>query len=166
MHRSPYILMLAVSTVTLAACNPFRSPFKQSPVVEVDTRDVNVNARWNGTLASPSSLSGAVQMKGSASMAPGRGGENAFVSVDLSNASPGGVHPWQLRLGQCGQDRGLVGSAESYKALKVDEEGRASSSVTLPVVMPTEGSYYVTVSASAANAGTTVACGNLAAPSR
>ena len=166
MNRSPFVLMLAVSTVALAACNPFRSPFKQAPVVEVDTRDANVNARWNGTLASPSSLAGAVQMKGSAAMAPGRGGENTYVSVDLSNASPGGVHPWQLRHGQCGQDSGAFGSAEAYKALKVDDQGRASSSVTVPLAMPTDGSYYVSVGASAANPETTVACGNLAAPSR
>jgi hypothetical protein len=38
--------------------------------------------------------------------------------------------------------------------------------VTVPLVMPTEGRYYVSVAASAANPETIVACGNLAAPSR
>jgi hypothetical protein len=48
---------------------PFRSPFKQGPVVEVTTR--GANARRNATLAPPENLVGAVQMKGSAAMTPG-----------------------------------------------------------------------------------------------
>ena len=165
MTRSPYLL-LAAGTLALAACNPFRSPFKQAPVVQVTTRDANANARWSGTLVSPSALAGAVQMKGTAVMTPGSNAGNTRVSVDLSNASPGGVHPWQLRQGQCGQDNGAFGMTDAYKSLTVDAEGRASSAVTVPLVMPTEGRYYVSVAASAANPETIVACGNLAPPSR
>src|SRR5687767_257457 len=105
-------------------------------------------------------------MQGSAVMTPGSNGGNTKVSVDLSNASPGGVHPWQLRHGQCGQDSGPFGMSDAYKSLTVSPEGRASSSVTVPLVMPTEGRFYVSVSASAANPETIVACGNLAPPSR
>jgi hypothetical protein len=165
MTRSPYLL-LAAGTLALAACNPFRSPFKQAPVVQVTARDANANARWSATLESPAALAGAVQMKGAATMTPGANPTSTNVSLDLSNASPGGVHPWQLRRGQCGMDDGVFGMADAYKAITVDAEGRASSSVTLPIVMPTEGRYYVSVAASAANPGTIVACGNLAAPSR
>ena len=168
MTRSPYVLVAAaaVGALALGACNPFRSPFKQAPVVRVDTRDANANARWSGTLASPASLVGAVQMHGSAAMTPGSSAGNTNVSIDLSNASPGGVHPWQLRRGQCGMDDGVFGLPDAYKSLTVDAQGRASSSVTVPLVMPTEGRYYVSVAASAANPETIVACGNLAAPSR
>jgi hypothetical protein len=168
MTRSPYFLFAAAAAGTLAvgACNPFRSPLKQAPVVQVTTRDANANQRWSGTLVSPASLAGAVQMKGSAAMTPGSSGGNTAVSIELSNASPGGVHPWQLRHGQCGQDGGVFGMADAYKTLKVDEQGRASGSVTVPLVMPTEGPYYVSVAASAANPETIVACANLAPPSR
>lgn len=162
-RRATYVA--AAAMLALTACNPFRSPFRQAPVVEV-TRDANVNARWNATLASPASLAGAVQIRGSAEMTPGSNGGNTKVSLDLSNASPGGVHPWQLRMGQCGADEGVVGQADAYKAIKVDDEGKANSSVTLPMVMPTDGRYHVSVGASAANPGTIVACGNLAPPSR
>jgi hypothetical protein len=48
----------------------------------------------------------------------------------------------------------------------VDEQGRAAGAVTVPITMPTEGRYYVSVAASAANSETIVACGNLAPPSR
>ncbi len=166
MIQSPYVLLAAVGALALGACQPFRSPFKQAPVVEVSTRDANANARWSGTLASPASLAGAVQMRGTAAMTPGANAGNTSVSIDLANASPGGVHPWQLRHGQCGQDSGVVGTADSYRTLRVDEQGRASGAVTVPIVMPTEGRYHVSVAASAANPETIVACGNLAPPSR
>ena len=165
MRRTP-LLSLASVLLAVSACNPFRSPFKQAPVVQVSAGDVNVNSRWNAMLASPASLAGAVQMKGSATMTPGSNSGNTAVKVELSNASPGGIHPWQLHRGQCGMDEGLFGTAESYKALKVDEYGRASGSASLPHAMPTAGNFYVSVGASSANPETIVACGHLAPPSR
>jgi hypothetical protein len=66
------------------------------------------------------------------------------VAVDLSNASPGGAPPWQLRRGQCGLDEGTFGPADAFKSLTADDRSRAS----------------------AANARTPVACVSLAAPSR
>jgi hypothetical protein len=166
MNPSRFVMSAAAAALALAACNPFRSPFKQDPVVEVSTGDVNVNSRWNGTLASPASLAGAVQIRGSVAMTPGSNSGTTRMSVNLSNAAPGGVHPWQMRYGQCDADGGVFGPAEAYPALKVDEEGRASASATVPLAMPTDGSYHVRVSASAANPETIVACGNLAPPSR
>ena len=68
MFRPSLSTVAAAGTLALAACNPFRSPMKQAPVVQVSTRDVNANARWHGTLTSPSNLAGAVQMTGSISM--------------------------------------------------------------------------------------------------
>lgn len=162
MNRSPYLIIVGV--VALAACNPFRSPLKKDPVVEV-TRDANLNSRWNGSLASPANLAGAVQIRGVASMTPAtRGGTQ--VNLDLSNATPGGQHPWQLRRGQCGADEGEFGQAEAYKPVKIDDQGRGSSNAIITDTMPTDGRFYVRVGASAANVETVVACGNLAAPSR
>ena len=166
MRLSPFYTILATGSLALVACNPFRSPLKQDPVVQVSTRDANVNSRWHGSLASPSNLAGAVQMTGSATMTPGTNTGNTNVAVNLSNASPGGMHPWQLHRGQCGTDGGVFGTADAYKALKVDDQGRASSVVTVPLVMPADGQFYVSVGASAANPETIVACGNLASPTQ
>jgi len=166
MLRSPLTPLIVVGALALGACNPFRSPLKQEPVVQVTANDANVNSRWHGTLASPSNLAGAVQMSGQISMSPGGNGGNTTVALLLANASPGGLHPWQLHRGQCGTDDGVFGSADAYKTLKVDEYGRASSSATVPLVMPRDGQYFVSVGASVANAETIVACGNLASPTQ
>ena len=165
MNPSHYVALVGAA-LTVSACNPFRSPFKQEPVVRVNAGDVNANTRWNAVLATPAGLAGAVQIKGVATMAPASNASNTVVSVNLSNATPGGLHPWQLHRGQCGADEGVWGSQDAYKVLKVDNSGRASGSVTVPAVMPMTGLYYVSVSASAANPETIVACGNLAPPAR
>jgi hypothetical protein len=166
MLRSPITPFIVAGTLALGACNPFRSPMKQEPVVRVTTNDANANSRWHGTLTSPSNLAGAVQMTGQISMAPGSNAGNTNVALLLANASPGGLHPWQVHRGQCGADEGVFGSAEAYKTLKVDEYGRATGSATVPQVMPSDGSFFVSVGASGANTATIVACGNLAAPTQ
>src|SRR6476620_2530988 len=109
MLRAPLRVIVAIGTLAAVACNPFRSPLKQAPVVQVSARDANANARWHGTLTSPSALAGAVQMKGSVSMTPGSSTGNTNVALLLANASPGGMHPWQVHRGQCGMDDGLFG---------------------------------------------------------
>ena len=166
MLRSPINPLIVAGTLALGACNPLRSPLKQQPVVQVSANDANVNSRWHGTLASPSNLAGAVQMTGQISMSPGSNAGNTNVALLLANASPGGLHPWQLHRGQCGTDEGVFGSADAYKSLKVDENGRATGSASVPLAMPSDGRYFVSVGASGANAETIVACGNLAAPTQ
>ena len=105
-------------------------------------------------------------MTGQISMSPGSNAGNTNVALLLANASPGGMHPWQLHRGQCGTDDGVFGSADAYKTLKVDEYGRASSNANVPLVMPNDGRYFVSVGASAANPETIVACGNHASPTQ
>jgi len=156
------LLLLAVSALALTACNPFR----HEPAVQMSAKDGNLNSRWHATLASPADLAGAVQMNGTATMAPGAKGDKTDVVLALANATPGGVHPWQLHRGQCGADDGVFGPADAYQPATVNSDGRASASATVPLQTPTTGSYFVIVRASAANAATTVACGNLAPPTR
>ena len=119
-----------------------------------------------GTLTSPSALAGAVQMKGTVAMVPGSKSGTSDVSADLSNASPGGLHPWQLHRGQCGADDGVFGMVDAYESLEIDDQGRSVSTVTVPFVMPTTGSFLASVGASSANPETIVACGNLAPPTQ
>lgn len=156
-------------TVTLAvlvttACNPFH----RGQAVEMTTADATLNTRWHANIASPAALAGAVQMSGSASMAPDADGTQTVVTVDLANASPGGIHPWELHRGQCGSggDYGIFGPSDAYKNMEVDSDGHAAGEATISVQTPRSGDYFVVVHASEANRGTIVACGNLAPPTR
>jgi hypothetical protein len=153
-------VLLLAAAFGLTSCNPFR----HETAVEVSTKDENLNSRWHANLATPAELAGAVQMNGSASMAPATKTGNTTVVLDLANATPGGLHPWQLHRGQCGADEGVFGAADLYHAAKVDGDGHAKSSANVPLSTPTTGSYFVIVRASAANNAMTVACGNLAPP--
>jgi hypothetical protein len=157
---NPRFLVLALSTFALMSCNPFH----HNSAVEVSAKDENLNSRWHATLATPAELAGAVQMNGSASMAPAGKSGGTTVVLDLANATPGGLHPWQLHRGQCGADQGVFGDADLYHAAKVGSDGHASSSANVPLTTPTTGNYFVVVRASAANNAMTVACGNLAPP--
>jgi hypothetical protein len=158
-HR---FLAIAVTVFAVTACNPFH----HQRAVEVSTGDVNLNSRWHASLASPADLAGAVQMNGSAAMAPGTKGGNTSISLNIANASPGGVHPWAVHRGQCSADDGTFGPPSAYRPVTIDGDGRGSAVATIPFETPTTGMYFVSVRASAANGETVVACGNLAPPSR
>ena len=152
-------IVIGAAALALAGCNPFH----RSPAVEMSAADANLNTRWNGTIASPASLAGVVQMSGSATMAPG-GERMTHVRVDLTNATPGGEHPWGLHRGQCDYDEGLVGDRSEYGPVKVGGDGRAHASANVDLYTPTSGRFAVRVMASAANPNTIVACANLAPP--
>jgi hypothetical protein len=132
----------------------------------VSAKNATLNSRWHANLASPASLAGAVQMNGSASMAPSPNGSTTNITVDLANASPGGLHPWEAHFGQCGAgtDDGVFGVEDAYKPLKVESDGRATGTATVQLYTPKTGRYFVVVHASVANSETIVACGNLAPP--
>jgi hypothetical protein len=158
-HLRPFTL--AVAMLVFAACNPFH----REPVTAV-SRDANVNVRWNASLVTPAALAGAVQMNGTASMQPGRNGENTDFYLRVANATPGGLHPWQVHRGQCGADEGIFGSAGAYRAMKIGDDGRGETGASIGERTPMSGNYSVIVYASAANPEMVVACGNLAPPAQ
>jgi hypothetical protein len=135
--------------------------------VEISPNTVAVASRWNGTLTSPPELAGVSSIQGSGWMGPDeKNADRTQAQVTLSNAVPGGQHPWHVHRGRCGQDQGIFGPADSYKPLKVGGDGRASSKAELAIATPKTGEYFVNVHASTQNMRTIVACGNLAPPSR
>lgn len=152
-------LALVAATLALVACS-----IHMRPADRVTPKDANLNSTWHARIASPPGLAGAVQMSGSASMAPGTKPGTTEIVMNLGNSSPGGVHPWTLHRGQCGADEGVVGVLENYSPLKVRSNGTAVSRAVVALATPTTGNYFVSVQASAANRELTVGCGNFAAP--
>jgi hypothetical protein len=135
--------------------------------VRINPKAEPVGNRWNASLATPAGLSGAIQVTGTAWMAPNeKDPSTTRVHVSIANASPGGLHPWHVHRGQCGTDQGIVGPPDSYHPLKVGGNGQAEDDVVLAIPLPKEGAYFVNVHASAANMNTIMACGNLAPPAQ
>lgn len=120
--------------------------------------------RWNGALAAPAGMAGIVQIQGSTWMAAD--GNRTHARIDISNATPGGEHPWHVHRGQCGSNGSIVGDASAYPLLKIDGDGKAGSAVHLDMPLPSFGDYYVNIHASQQNLQTIIACANLAAPTR
>jgi ABC-type phosphate transport system substrate-binding protein len=160
MRKGLRSLALVAAALALGAC----SAFQPKSAVEMRTTDVTLNNSWHARIASPSDLAGAVQMNGSASMAPGVKRGTTEVVMNLGNTSPGGVHPWAIHRGQCGTDKGIFGAPEDYPPLRVGVDGTGSSRAIVALDTPRGGDYFVSVQASPANDALTVACGNLAAP--
>jgi len=156
----PVLLLVLAS----AACGAFGS----GGAVELDAVGAAAGSRWNATLSSPAALAGVVQMNGTASMAPSPDSTSTIITINLANASPGGIHPWEVRSGECGAASRATtfGPSDAYEPLEVDSDGRANSTVTIDSRIPTTGRYSAVVLASTANDRTIVACGNLAAPTR
>jgi hypothetical protein len=149
---------LILAALTMSACGGRRA-------VEMSPGTTAVASRWNATLTSPPELAGVSSIQGSGWMGPNeKNADRTDAAVILSNAVPGGLHPWHVHRGRCGQDQGIFGPAEAYKPLKVGDDGRASSKAELNVPTPKTGQYFVNVHASAQNMRTIVACGNLAPP--
>jgi hypothetical protein len=160
------IFRLGITLVIFAsaACGSFRS----DQAVELDTSGDLASSQWNASLSSPSELSGIVQMSGTASLTPSPDGTRTIAMIAVANASPGGLHPWEVRSGECGAaGRPMTfGSQDDYEPLRVGSDGRARATANIDSRIPTSGQYSVVIHASAANLGRVVACGNLAAPTR
>jgi hypothetical protein len=103
-----------------------------------------------------------MQIRGNATWS--RDGDGSRVTLGISNATPGGAHPWHVHRGRCGDNGPIVGDASQYKPLQVDNNGNASATARLDIALPAGGDYYVNVHALATNLGTIISCGNLAPP--
>jgi hypothetical protein len=150
---------VAVSLLVGVACH---GSVQINPSPKIPT-----SSRWTGTLATPPNLAGAVQIHGTAWMAQPSMSDSAhtLISLQITNAASGGLHPWSIRQGTCGNDQGEFGSERAYRPLHVGSDGTASATVTQNQPPPRTGSYFVQVVASPTNTGTVIACGNLAPPS-
>jgi hypothetical protein len=157
--RSASALAAGLTVAALAACG--------GKAVEINPKAEPVSNRWNAVLATPPGLAGAIQVHGSGWMAPNpKDTSHTRAHVDITNAAPGGRHPWHIHRGQCGSDQGILGPPDAYNELKVGGDGKASADADLDLPAPRAGQYFINVHASAQNMSTIVACGNLAPPSQ
>ena len=155
--RIPVPIALLALTLGGGACH------SSKPTTALKPSDAARRNEWKASLFTPSGLAGAVQVRGTAVWSRD-GDATSLATVSISNATPGGSHPWHIHRGRCGDNGPIVGDASGYKPLAVDDKGNASATARLTMPLPESGSFYVNVHALATNMGTIISCGNLAPP--
>src|SRR5579872_5624423 len=88
-------LLALTALSTVAACAGRRQ------VGQINPQNSGSSTQWNATLSTPSGMTGAVDVDGSASLIAS-GVSTSLITVSITNAAPNGAHPWHLYQGQCG----------------------------------------------------------------
>jgi hypothetical protein len=149
------------------ACATFHhsaSAAPPEPRVADRNGEPNVASRWHVAFVAPGGRRDSVVMDGWASMRRGESRANTSILLNVTHATPGSVHPWQLHHGRCDADQGIYGPASAYEPLAVDATGRGVGQATVRMPLPGEGPFFVRVAASLAAPEAVMACGDLVAP--
>jgi hypothetical protein len=118
-------LLTLTAIAAFVACNPFAT---HQRVGQIDTDNSGASTQWNATLSTPSAMTGAVDLHGTASLAA-HGEGKSVATVAISNAAPSGSHPWHVYEGHCGENGVVVGSATAYPLLNVNQQGTATGRI-------------------------------------
>lgn len=85
----------------------------------------------------------------------------AAVTLKFDNDVAGAERPWHIHHGTCAKSGAILGGARIYPVIKVDAKGTGSAKLTLPIVFPDTGVFYLSIHESARNMSKVVACGDL-----
>ncbi|AHG93707.1 hypothetical protein J421_6172 (plasmid) [Gemmatirosa kalamazoonensis] len=153
----------AALAATAAGCAALRGPEVPTPRSAARNTEANVESRWHVAFV-PSGAARRAEMGGWASMRSGESRANTSILLNITNATPGAVHPWQLHHGRCDADRGIYGPASAYEPIVVDADGRGAGQATVRMPLPAQGPFFVRIAASGAAPDSIVACGDLVPP--
>jgi hypothetical protein len=166
MHGSRRLLIAFVASAP-AACNSFVLRAPGGAREAESTARSAMRARRQGALVTTTTPSSSVaSLTGTVVASPGLDSGSTYVAVILANATPGDVLPWRMHRGRCDADEGVLGPAAAFAVLRVDDEGRASGSATIPLVIRPDtpgATYHVRVGATALPP-VAVSCANLVSP--
>jgi len=152
------VVYLAAALLAVGSCS-------QTPKVQTDpeTGRVDVDVERPGAVESWSANLAPVGGARVSGTATARGMENAtHATISIRGAASGGVHPWHIHEGTCGDANApVVGPASAYPRLNVGGGGTATAQAHVPVELNEAKRYIVNVHASPTNMGTIIACGIL-----
>ncbi len=83
------------------------------------------------------------------------------VTLTLRGDTAGSIRAWHVHKGTCREDRGIVGSADTFAAFVISAKGEGRAQATLATPLVDGMSYFVAVHASLEDMKTIVACGDL-----
>lgn len=81
-------------------------------------------------------------------------------TIQLRGDEPGSVRPWHVHVGECASGGPIVGPADAYPPLMIDEDGDTASETLISIPLDT-GAYHVNVHLSVDEIATIIACGDL-----
>ena len=82
-------------------------------------------------------------------------------TITVRGAPIGAQLPWHVRQGRCDENGPELGAQAAYRTLDVRADGTADLRVTLPITVPTTGTYSVRVLLDRSQMDRIVACGVL-----
>lgn len=87
------------------------------------------------------------------------------LTITIENAQPGANFTWVVREGRCGEQGAVVGAANSYRALAVDSQGKAGTTMEIAARLDEAKDYVVELYATSTDPATgrpaVAACGDL-----
>src|SRR5262245_49140326 len=106
---------LVFGVAVLAACTAHRT----ENGIDIDPVS-DVVGNWSSRLSAQngSGISGTAKVESRAA--------GSKVSVHVMGAAAGSTLSWHVHRGTCGNDKGIVGGANSYKPLQIGSDGMAS----------------------------------------
>ena len=151
-------LAVSLALLTISGCSrmPKVETDPERGAVDVDMEPAGQAESWTARL----SAVGGSGVSGSATASDMNDATHATVTI--TGGRSGGVHPWHIHEGRCGDPNPpIVGPASAYPPLNVGSGGSANAQAHVPVELNEAKNYIVNVHASPTNLGTIIACGDL-----
>jgi hypothetical protein len=159
MSKLAFVVAMGAAGGAIAGC------VSQQLQQQVQGGEVINSDRWVATLASQGSVAGqdgasGAQVSGSATLNPTDNGF-AKATVAILHGAPGATLAWQVHIGHCGADFGVLGQPTAYPAITIAPDGRGSAEATIDSGAPSSGPLYVVVRDMGDENHRVVACGEL-----
>jgi Cu-Zn family superoxide dismutase len=98
---------------------------------------------------------------GEATVTQGQNTDLFSVELVVRGDEPGAERPWHVHFGTCATSGVIVGSAEEYRPLAIDEGGFALGVARVTEPLDPRNDYHVNIHLSPASLSTIIACGRL-----
>lgn len=98
--------------------------------------------------------------RGDLEMFAGERPNTTFVELAQRSDTPSAARAWRVRHGTCAAPGRVFGDATTYPVIRIGNDGKGVSTVTLRLALPDTGGFHVEIAASPRDSRR-VACGDL-----
>jgi hypothetical protein len=165
--RHARYLACAFSAVAFVACAPSDNGIDDSTLAVSDSvasmtaPTMAATTMMSTTLGTPANYTGATRPTGTASVTIDSTAGTLRAEITIANGGADAELPWHVHRGTCSDDQGILGEADAYEPIELDDNGSGTASATVTLPMPLTGDYSVNVHQSSDQMSVIVACGDL-----